>query len=298
MIIKAMNKLNHKITLAACLTLFTLTSCQKGGELPPIPNDSIRDSDDLNSGTDRDDPIDTVDPRLPTDPTNPDDPSDPTDPNDPTNPTPQNVKLDILPSDVNPDSVTLVYRKTIDPLQLGETSDPKDCHPSFPHKCVWNSQVIFGYSTEFLNNEYPKELWEITAIEMTVSFYTHALNKRSELFCLHNTKMCSGQLSKDDKANEEAKLIVKNPKFWTGKDGNHVANSLFTTVLGNHRIEKELWIVKDYTFNLAKLFKLTDLQLHTLFRKESIISFSVSDDTYVEDPLVKVYLKRRLPPVL
>ncbi len=282
-----MKKFNQTLLLGLGLCILSLTSCNQGsGELPPIPSDVIRDTDDLNTNpdTDQDTPDDTVDPRLP-----PDNPTDPTNPNDPNQPPQQSAVLKILPSDVNPDSVTLVYRKTIEPLQLGETSDPKDCHPSFPTKCVWNSQVIFGYSTDFLNNEYPKEVWEIAAVEMTVSFYTHALNKRSELFCLHNTKMCSGQIGKDD-----GKFIVKNPKFWTGKDGNHVANALFTAVMGRNRLEESLWIVHDYTFSLGKMFKLSDNDLRILFRKKDIVSFSVSDDTYVEDPIIKVYLNRRV----
>ena len=264
--------------LMAIIALSNLSSCNKGGDIPPIPDDAIRNTDDLKPEPDRD-----TGP-VPTDPSQPEPPTTPP----PTGPT-QAVQR-ISPSDVNPDDVILVYRKMIDPMQLGQISDSRKCHPALPSKCIWNSQVIFGYQTDDLNKNYPKELWEITHIEFTSSFYSLAIKKRDELLCMHNIKMCSGELGKDDD-----KFIVKNPKFWNGDNDDHIVDNQFTNLLRAHQIEDDLWIVKDHTFDLGKLFRLDIYALRRLFRKNDFISFSVSDDTYVEDPEIKVYLQRRKP---
>ena len=285
-----MKNLNNFLLLVVSSTLILLNSCDKGGDLPAIPENVIRDSDDLTPAPDSD-----QDNQNPDNPDNSGDTNDPTDPDTPTQPTdprPQSAIQRILPSDVNPDDVILVYRKSIDPMQLGQVTDSRKCHPVFPHKCIWNSQVIFGYDTTILNQDYPKELWEITSVEITTSLYTLAIDKRDEFFCIHNLKLCSGELNKDD---DNQKFIVKNPKFWNGDNDDHMTNNIFTNVLRAHQIEDELWIVRDHSFDIAKLYNLSTLNLRTLFRKNNFISFSISDDTYVEDPIIKVYLNRRLP---
>ncbi len=289
-----MSNLKKYLTSIILLGIFSLASCQKGGELPPIPNDAVTNTDDLDSGNDSNNPS-QPDISNPTDPTNPDDGN--TDPTTP--PGPQTAFTTILPSDVNPKSVVLVYRKSIDPLQLGEVTDSGSCHDSFKHKCVKNSQVLFGYDTTALNKDYPPELWEIDSVELEVSLYSIGLQKRSELFCIHNLKLCSGELNKDDdeddKGKFDIKFIVKNPKFWTGDNDDHITNNIFTNLLRVNQIEDDLWIVRDHVFDVAKLYNLSIHGLRRLFRKTSFISFSISDDTFVEDPIVKIYMTKRLP---
>lgn len=287
-----MNRINRFLILFPLLSLIGLASCKKGGELPPIPNDGVTNSGDLKPDPSAPTP---TPPPLPGDPGNPDQPSDPGDPN------PQTVNVKILPSDIDPNSVALVYRKFIKPMQLGEvTKDEDDCHPSLPHKCIWNSQVIFGYDTEYLNKDFPKELWEITNVEITASFYSLAPNKRGELFCSLDLKICSGEYTRDavtddNSEHKQLKFFIKNPKFWVGRNKDHIVNDIFTQLLKLNQIEDHLWIVRDHTFDFGKLFNLKLNDVRTLLRKTRILSFSVSDDTYVEDPIVKVYLNRRLP---
>lgn len=286
-----MNKINWLFIFTPLLCLLTFSSCKSGGELPPIPADRVTDSGDLQP--------DPSAPR-PTPPSLPGDGGDSDQPTDPADPIPTSIKINILPSDIDPNSVNLVYRKFIKPMQLGEVTHDEDCHPGLLDKCIWNSQVIFGFDTEYLNKNYPKELWEITNVELTSSFYSLAPNKRGELFCSLNLKVCSGSYTKDaltDDTNERKrlKLFIKNPKFWVGKNKNHVLNNDFSKLLKLHQIEKHLWIVKDHTFQFGKLFRLGANDVKTLMRKIRILSFSVTDDTYVEDPIIKVYLNRRLP---
>lgn len=283
-----MNKINQLLLFIPLVSLLVFSSCKKGGELPPIPSDGLSNSEDLKP-----------DPNAPK-PTPPPLPGDPGQPSDPGDPTPQSVKINILASDINPNSVELVYRKFIKPMQLGEVTHDEECHPNLTDKCIWNSQVIFGFDTEYLNKDYPKELWEITHVELTASFYSLAPNKRGELFCSLDLKVCSGAYTKDALTNDSSegkilKFFIKNPKFWVGKNKRHVVNNDFTELLKLHKIEDHLWIVRDHTFELGKLFKLPLNEVKTLMRKTHILSFSVSDDTYVEDPIIKVYLNRRLP---
>ena len=72
-------------------------------------------------------------------------------------------------------------------------------------------------------------------------------------------------------------------------------NDKFHELLELGKVRSGLYIRNGMSLNLSNFLKLDYRQMNTLVRKNEKIEFSVTDDTYVEDPNLEVEFTRRLP---
>lgn len=266
------------VILITLFSLLSLTSCNSDDPtIPTGPNSGVGGNDDLNPG--------------------PDPTPDPTPTPTPTPPPTEKVVIELQPSDLNKDDTTLVYRKMFKPVQLGEPRKHRHCDDDHKDTCVVNRQVLFQFSTTSLNETYEQELWDVTKVTLKANYYSIGKNHRTELLCLLNNRLCTGKaISKIAGLNIPfIKLLWRNQKFWIGRDEDHVMNDVFHQELLSGKVNDNLFIRKDLTFDIARTFILPATDLQTLVRKNEGIHFSVTDDTFVEDPVLTIHLKRRLP---
>jgi hypothetical protein len=267
------------IIIIAGLSLMTLFSCSQDEAAIPIdPNTGIGGNDDLRPG-----PTPQPTPLPPPVPT----------------PKPvENVVLTIEPSSLNKNDTTLVYRKMFNVVGLGEPrSGHRSCDSRYSEQCAVNQQILWQFSTEDINENYPQELWDVGKVEMTASYYSVGKNHRTELLCLLNNRFCSGKaISRLPRLGLPfLKILWRNHNFWTGRDEDHVRNQLFHDILLAGQDGEEFFRVSNHTLDFSRFFSMHANQVQTLVRKNDGIQMSVTDDTFVEDPILKVYLKRRVP---
>lgn len=269
------NLMKNLIILSFALLL--LASCNSDDPIIPTgPNSDVGGNDDLNPG-----PVPNPTPT-------------PTPPPPPINET---VNLELLPSDLNKDDTTLVYRKMFKTVQLGENRDHRHCDDDYKSTCIVNRQVLFQFNVEDINKNYPSELWDVTRVSLKANYYSVGKNERTELLCILNNRLCSGKaISKIAGLKIPfIKILWRNGQFWIGRDEDHVMNDIFHKALLDGEIHEKLFIRKDLTLDLSRTFNMQPPALQTLVRKSEGVHFSVTDDTYVEDPVLSVSLKRRLP---
>ncbi len=267
--------------ILSTLLLLCLFSCSQDDPVIPIdPNSGIGGNNDLKP-----------DPQPAPTPT----------PGPGPEPTPAPIEklvLTIEPSSLNKGDTTLVYRKMFKVVGLGEPrSGHRNCDSRYPDHCSVNQQILWQFSTQELNENYPQELWDVGKVEMTASYYSVGKNHRTELLCLLNNQVCSGKaISRIPRLGLPfLKILWRNHKFWTGRDEDHVKNQLFHETLLAGQDGEEFYRVHNHTFDFSRVFSMPANQVQTLIRKNDGIHMSVTDDTYVEDPLLKIYLQRRVP---
>lgn len=262
----------RKLTLFLIfLSLATLFSCDSDTALPQdpfSPTDDRDTSDDLNP-----DPDPTPDPTPTPQPT----PS----------PDPNKATVELLPHVLSYKNITLTYKKRkAEPHQLFTYTVKDECHPDFPQKCMVDGQVLFQFLTEDINDQYPKELWRVTTIELISDYYTLKLDDPNEIICLSNYKYCSGHSLKNYRNRPfwrrgEVSDFLKSPSF---------ANALFTGDKRDH-----LYIKRDLILNFQKVFLLDDRLIQTLIRKYPSVQINIGKDIFVDSPILKVSLEKRLP---
>lgn len=209
----------------------------------------------------------------------------------------ERVVLTLQPSDLHKDDTTIVYRSFIKPIGLNEPRDHRDCPDNYKDQCVVNRQILFQFNTEPLNETYPQELWDVTFVELKADYYSSGEKHRTELLCILNIKLCSGK-AKSKIAGIKipfGKLLWRNSKFWRGRDDDHLVNEAFHSELLNGKVQKNFFVRKDLRMNLTRIFNLPNTEIQTLVRKNEGIQFSVTDDTYVDSPILTIGLQRRLP---
>lgn len=271
-----MKKLIFLLTL---VPLLTFTSCSDESQLPIDPL-AIGGNDDLNPDPgpgDGDNPAPTPTPTPP--------------------PQNQRVTITLEPSDLNKDDTNIVYRSYIKAVGLNEPRKHRKCPDNFKNQCVVNRQILFQFNVDEINKDYPQELWDITFIELKADYYSLGEKYRTELLCVLNNKICSGKAITKIAGIDIpfVKLLWRNPRFWRGRDENHVVSESFHAELLSGKVQKDFFIRKNLTMSLSRTFNLADTELQTLVRKNEGIQMSVTDDTYVEFPTLKIGLKRRVP---
>lgn len=265
-----------KLYVILILAVLFYSSCSQDDPVIPVdPNRSIGGNDDLQPGPG----------------------PDPTPTPEPTPAPPQTATVTLQPSSLSKGDTTLVYRKVFKVVGLNEPREHRNCHEQYSDKCTINQQILWQFDTSGINENYPSALWDIGKVEMTAGYYSVGKNHRTELLCLLNNKVCSGKaISKIPRLGLPfLKILWRNHKFWTGRDGDHVKNKLFHDTLLSGQINEELYVVPNHTFDFSRVFSLPATAVQTLIRKNDGVHLSVTDDTFVEDPILKVYLKRRVP---
>lgn|GEM_PF-2531483 len=261
--------------LITLLLMTLLFSCQQDETtIPKSPNRDVSGNDDLN-------PTPTPTPVPP-----------------PTPPPLQTEVLILQPSDLNKNDTNIVYRKMFKPVGLNETRDDhRFCHKDFKDKCVVNRQVLFQFSTTSINSSFPSELWDITKIELTANYYSVGKNQRTELLCLLNNRRCSGKAISNVIGLKVPflKILWRNNKFWIGRDEDHVINDKFHQALLDGKLDEGIFVRQNLAIDLARFLSLPSTEIQTLVRKNEGIQFSVTDDTFVEEPILTIHFRRRLP---
>ncbi|MCF8060235.1 MAG: hypothetical protein K9K67_13120 [Bacteriovoracaceae bacterium] len=261
--------------LVISLFILFVSSCQK--DQSPIPTNTGRDV----SGNDDLSPTPTPVP-APV----------------PTTPPLEEEVVSLQPSDLNKNDTNVVYRKMFRPIGLNEPRDDhRFCHPDYKDRCVVNRQVLFQFSTTFINENYPSELWDILKINLTANFYSVGKNQRTELLCLLNNRVCSGKAISQVIGLKVPflKILWRNHKFWIGRDEDHVLNDKFHHELIAGAVDETIYIRENLSMDLKEFLSLATTDMQTLVRKNEGIKFSVTDDTYVEDPILTIRLRRRHP---
>lgn len=215
----------------------------------------------------------------------------------PTPAPPEVVTLNIDPSELNKNDTTIVYRGFIKPVGLKEPRKHKKCPDRFENQCLINRQVLFQFNLEEINQSYPQELWDVSSIELHADYFSFGEKYRTELFCILNLKKCSGKaITKIAGLNIPfIKVLWRNPKFWRGRDEDHIMNELFHIELLNGKLHEGIYIRKGLIMDLTRTFNIPDTALQTLVRKNNNLQFTVTDDTFVEFPNLQINLRRRLP---
>lgn len=212
-------------------------------------------------------------------------------------PEPITKSFTLQPSDLHKDDTTLVYRSYIKAIGLNEPRDHRKCPDEYNSQCVLNRQVLFQFITHDLNSNYPQELWDVTDIELKADYYSLGKKYRTELLCLLNNKLCTGKaMTKIAGLNIPfIKILWRNPSFWTGRDEDHVVNDWFHGELLKGKVLDDFFVRRDLILNLQRHLNMPTTSIQTLLRKNEGIQFTVTDDTYVENPILSIKLKRRLP---
>jgi hypothetical protein len=218
-------------------------------------------------------------------------------------PNPGRATVQILPYDLANGELgkyKSAYRKKYIPFAgLKEPAISEDCAPGFIDRCVVNRQVLFQFFTETINKKYPKETWGIKSIQLTGSFYTIAKNHKTESICMLNNKKCSGvALTKFPKFGLPllVKLFVWEKDFWAKKTNQTMVNNHFFQLLSEGwSPEEKLFKRENLALDLTQLFALRLVDFDTLVRKNKSLIFSISDDTFVENPSLILTLESILP---
>lgn len=211
----------------------------------------------------------------------------------PAPPTVETKTLNFKASDLNPEDAVMVYKKRVKPTQLGTPVDDEDCHNKYKDRCIKDRQVLFQFNIEEINERFPADLWDVVEFKLEASFFSVSGDISNELLCLLNRKVCSGVEIKK-LGGIRLPFLWRNSKFWTGLPREHVLNRKFDQVLRSGINSNGVAVLVEESFNLIELFSLTPKTLLTTIRKNKQLHFSVSSDTYVEDPELTISLKRRL----
>jgi len=207
--------------------------------------------------------------------------------------TPQIKTVTFLASDLNEADANMVYKKRIEPIQLAVAVEDKDCHQEHQSKCIKNRQVLFQFNIEEINKLYPSYLWDILSFELKASYFSVSAGLSHELICLLNNKVCSG-VEIDKYGGLRFPFIWRNSKFWTNNPKDHVVNDHFSKFLKAGVDTRGVTIWKNKVFDLTQLLGLTERTLLTTIRKNNELHFSVTSDTFIEDPELTIKVKRRL----
>lgn len=185
------------------------------------------------------------------------------------------------------------HRKTGAKLKLaGMSEESKKCSDVHKNKCIDRKQVHFHFNLENLKLQYEPELWKVESISLEASYISHQENDKTELICFLNTKKCSGKIiyqANSRFTSKIAKLLWINKKFWEKDHTLNIVNQAFTEKLESSFIDQDkVYMAHNTVFNIESLFSIDKQSLDTVVRKSNHLSFVVSDDTFVEDPVLTI----------
>jgi len=61
------------------------------------------------------------------------------------------------------------------------------------------------------------------------------------------------------------------------------------------KLDEGIFVRQNLAIDLARFLSLPSTEIQTLVRKNEGIQFSVTDDTFVEEPILTIHFRRRLP---
>ncbi len=187
----------------------------------------------------------------------------------------------------------------VSPIQLDAPVDEKfpwdkifkkddSCGEHGQHKCIKNSQVVFGFEIPPLDWDAAK----ILDIKIRANVFSHWRNWGTEILCLLNTKSCSGSAIRE--TPELLQWLIKNrePDFWDGGE-SILKNSYFMNIIryGEDRGQK-VYYVKDALISLRSLLNLTEDEMRDLLFNERLY-FVIADDTMISTPSLHVKYTQR-----
>ena len=177
-------------------------------------------------------------------------------------------------------------------INLNQNVENKKCVSGYEDRCVVNRQLLFQFRTEEIQEKYPTEFWSLKSARLTGSYYSVGKNNRTELLCLLNANHCSGQ---GILKNWFGKLIWWSSKFWTKKYDHIVKNKWFNEFLiEGYDATDKLYIRRDETVNLLDIFPVRLIDMERYVRKDKSVKFSITDDTYIEDPILHLeFIERK-----
>jgi len=217
----------------------------------------------------------------------------PTDPNQP----PQYVLIEVPAHAVTSDEakqMNLIYKKIVKTIELGDTVKTKSCPKGHDHHCVKNRQVVFQF--DLTKIDLPDNQYKIQDAELVADYYSIGKNYRTELLCLLNSNVCSGKgILKIPRIGLSflVKMLWWNSAFWVNDYDQMVPTTLFQDTLDSGWDDNEnIFIRENQAFSLKDLFAWPVENLGHLLDRHKKWNFSISDDTFVDRPILKLRFQR------
>lgn len=216
-------------------------------------------------------------------------------------PRPQRIVIELEGRRTNSDDLDglrIPYKKgLVKTISLGDNRKGKWCADNYKDQCVKNRQVQFSFDLDeipyLLDGQY-----RVVKSEVQGSFYSIGKNYKTELICLLNIKKCSGRsIIRIPKLGLSflIKMLWWDKKFWKEGHDSVVANDWFhTQMMGTWNDDEKLFLMEDWSFRMSSLFNLHNDELNEVFKSERPLVFTVTDDTYVESPKIKLTLEEVL----
>lgn len=225
---------------------------------------------------------------------------DPQDPNwppqDPQQP-PQKVLVEVNAQAVTADEakqMNLVYKKIVKTIELGNTVKSKSCPDGHDHHCVKDRQVVFQF--DLTNVDLPDNKYKLEDAEILGDYYSIGKNYRTELLCLLNSNVCSGKgILKFPKIGLSflVKMLWWNSAFWVNDYNQMVPTTLFQDTLDSGWNPNEnIFIRENQLFSLKDLYNWPSENLQHLLDRHKKWNFVISDDTFVDRPLLRLRFQR------
>lgn len=214
------------------------------------------------------------------------------DPQDPGGPKPGPIRLLEIPGRAltkkeNKDLFFPYASLFVKKAALHQSRKHKKCSPGYSDVCTVNRQVAFAFDLDSLKNENPHTL-EIVDMRLHMNLYSVLNNKQSEMICSLDYRVCSGQGRKQDFWTT---TFVQDGTFWKKGYEKTVISSLFQDLLNKAPTDQGLYLASEAEFSLMDLFHLQrDTFKEYAFLKDTL-KYVVTDDTYVEEPVLRVYMR-------
>ncbi|MDC1175588.1 hypothetical protein OAT67_09325, partial [Bacteriovoracaceae bacterium] len=193
------------------------------------------------------------------------------------------------------DGLRTPYKKGIvKHLSLGESRKGKWCAKNFKNRCVKNRQVHFAFDLDevpyLLDGQY-----RVVKSEIQASYYSIGKNYKTEMLCFLNINRCSGRsIIKIPRLGLSflIKMLWWDKKFWENGYDAVVSNDWFhSQMMNTWSDEEELYLMENSSLAMSSLFNLHSDELTDIFKSERSLVFTVTDDTFVEDPKIKLTLE-------
>lgn len=189
------------------------------------------------------------------------------------------------------------YNKLFFPVaSLQKNFKSKKCKYNKKH-CVVNRQIPFAFDLDVLKGEDPKDI-VIKDMIIEMGLESIATNYKTEQFCFLELKICSGN------------AIVRHPTlgvpwfiktfawdmtFWKKGHDQTMLTKNFHETLESGKVNDGHYRVEKGQFSMKDLFLLTSDNLKEYIFLKDNIRFMVSDDTFVINPVLKIYIEDKLP---
>ncbi len=226
----------------------------------------------------------------------------PPNPDDPT-PNPPQTRLrlvEIKGRDLSKDELKnsiLPYNKLFFPVApLNKNFKSKKCQNN-TEKCVVNRQIPFAFNLDVLKGESPKDI-VIKDMIIEMGLVSVGQNYRTEQFCFLELKTCSGNaITRHPTLGIPwfIKTFAWDSTFWKKGHDQTMLTKTFHETLEKGKVADGHYVVEKGQFSMKNLFLLSSDNLKEYVFLKDNIRFMVSDDTFVVDPVLKVYIEDKLP---